>query len=722
MKTRTANFIVPASLCLYFFSPESLALTAMTEGELSNVTGQDGISIRSEISEPTLSRLQWTADSSRLTLQDMAILDPQSSNPYSGSPFSVAMTVDAGTDSAGQPLPFVDITATLPAFRLYSADLVHSGIGGGNGQMALDTAALFHYAGPLFSDTTDSGLTQISFDMSPSTFFYRQGEAGSPEWGLNNLEVDFSLANANLNVDSSGMVLQGPRADVKLLADFTYDAQGISPFAITETDRPTLTSGWTGGLENFLATLSGGGAWTGGDENINNRSEGVNMALRWDFASDFQWVLGETADPAQSPRLGSTILFDRWQSLDNGTSAFNFPNITLDPIASGQAPSGLCWLGLTNTSGCTDGGTLVDVPVDNTGGLALLVRDGHLGAYSSGVTVRDDVNGDGQYLNNGIAGDPGNDEVWSKNWGLIYTLGDVDANIYLYPGGGNADTRLAGASQPGLRTDLVLKIQSRARDSGDMDNDGDTTEIVGPSLSNDDAYSQFTRGSHFMIADTDTNLAVGFHSADLLFAADDLYLSVLDSGLNLDSQKARLHFMGRFGGGPFPDLSSNPVKGLDINANLEFSQLALTLNGSPSCASPPCPVYLPFSGNMRFTDLDDPIAHTNSSDDTIDDGSFISISEPGQPDVDLRLAQIAGDIAIRNGRLDLQSTADNSDGQAARLLIQQELLFGATAGGNPLEVGRVEFGNRNLGTMVIPSGMLRTRVGLTCQTASGTCN
>ena len=558
--------------------------------------------------------------------------------------------------------------------------------------------------------------------MSPSRWFYRQGGAGSPEWGLNNLEVDFAVADANLGIDSSGLMLDAPRADIKLLADFTYDPDGSSPFAITTADRPTLTTGWTGGLDNFTARLAGGGAWTGGDDNIGNRSEGLNLALRWNFANDFQWVLGETDDPSQAPRLGTTILFDNWQSLDSTVSAFNFPNITVDPLAMGEAPDGLCWLGLSNTSGCGDGGTLVDVPLDSSGGLAVLIRDGHLGAYSSGVTVQDDVNGDGEYLNNGIAGDPGNDEVWNKNWGLIYTLGDVDGNIYLYPGGGNADSHLAGATLPGLRTDLILKVQSRSRDGGDMDNDGDTSEIVGPSLSDDDAYSQFTRGTHFMIADTDTNLAVGFHSADLLLAANDLYISVLNSGLNLNTSEARIQFLGRFGGGPFPDLSSNPVKGLDINANLEFSQFDLSLNGSPACASPPCPVYLRYAGDFTLADLDSALAHTQSTDDTQDDGSFISISEPGQADVDLRLARIQGDMAVRNGRLDLQSTTDNGDADPAKLLIQQELLFGATAGGAALEIGRVEFGNRNLGTMVIPSGQLRTRVGLTCQTTNGVCN
>lgn len=716
LTTRSILALIPIGL-----APAAQALTPLSEGELSSVAGQDGISLQGNITSPDIRSISWTADSSTVQANNMAIQNVDGSSPYSGDPFTLAMTIDAGTDGTN-PLPFINADVTLPRFRLYTGDFIHSGIGSSNGQMALDSSLTFHYSGPLLADTTDSGLTSLALDMAPSTLFYRQGGSGSPEFGLNNLEVDFSVSNANLNADATGLILDAPRADVKLLADFTYDPDGSSPFAITAADRPTLTSGWTGGLDNFTARLAGGGAWTGGDENIGNRSEGLNLALRWDFANDFQWVLGETDDPSQAPRLGTTILFDKWQSLDSTVSAFNFPNITLDPLAGGEAPAGLCWLGLSNTSGCSDGGTLVDVPLDSTGGLALLVRNGHLGAYSSGVTVRDDVNGDGEYLNNGIAGDPGNDEVWTKNWGLIYTLGSVDGNIYLYPGGGNADTHLGGATLPGLRTDLVLKIQSRARDGGDMDNDGDTSEIVGPSLSSNDAYSQFTRGSHFMIADTDTNLAVGFHSADLLLAANDLYISVLNSGLNLNTSEARIQFLGRFGGGPFPDLSSNPVKGLDLNANLEFSQFDLSLNGSPSCASPPCPVFLRYAGDFTFADLDSAMAHTNSTDDTQDDGTFISISEPGQPDVDLRLARISGDLAVRNGRLDLQSTADNGDGDPAKLLIQQELLFGATAGGAALEIGRVEFGNRNLGTMVIPSGQLRTRVGLTCQTTNGVCN
>lgn len=703
-------------------------MQSLSDEALSSVAGRDGITVSANATQLDVDQAIWENDGNTLTFGDGTqglINNPGSSDPYNNNtnPFSATLTVDAGTMGGTNPLPFIGLSAIIPEHRLYLNDMRVTGQPAGTsiGELAMEFGATLDYSGPLFSDTQNLGLTQLSFDMTPGQVFYRQGGAGTPELGINNFELDLALNNANINADSSdGLIIDAPTATVKFIGDYLYDPNGASPFSISGSDRPVLRTGWQGGLTDLYLALNGGGAWSGGDAALSsNRTEGLNLALQWNFdPATFEWVVGESDDP-NTAALGPSVLFDDWQPMHAAGPSFSIPNLTVDLLNGGASPSGLCWLGPINNGTCSGGGNLVSVPAE-TGALAILLRDAHLGAYSSGVTVRDDVNGDGVYQNNGIAGSDGNDEIWSRDYGLIYTLGDVDGNIYLYPGKGIADSFLAGATDEGLKLDLVLKSQSRAQDTGDKDADGDTTEIIGPDVSTDEAYKDFTYGTHFMIADTDPSvgLAVGFHSADFLLAADDLYISALNSGLALEvGTAARIGFKGRFGGGPFPDVSSDPVKGFDLDINLGLGEgSTVTFNGAP-----PGQQYLAYAGTLDITDLDGAIAQSSASD-AADDGSYISLAEPGRPNVDLRAARINGRLAIENGRLDVISTTDTPSNTPAKLQISHDLVFGSTAGGDPLLIDRVEFGDSNLGKVAIPSGRWHARMALKCQTTSGTCN
>ena len=115
-----------------------------------------------------------------------------------------------------------------------------------------------------------------------------------------------------------------------------------------------------------------------------------------------------------------------------------------------------------------------------------------------------------------------------------------------------------------------------------------------------------------------------------------------------------------------------------------------------------------------------------------DDGSFFSVSEPSNNNVDLRLADIQGDMAIIDGRVDMRGSLEDGDGKP-KLRIANTLQFGSTAtarmndavtgttlpaiasgsaAGQPLDIKRVEFGNLPLGRIVIPSGQIYSSITL----------
>ena len=112
-------------------------------------------------------------------------------------------------------------------------------------------------------------------------------------------------------------------------------------------------------------------------------------------------------------------------------------------------------------------------------------------------------------------------------------------------------------------------------------------------------------------------------------------------------------------------------------------------------------------------------------------GSFWSISEPGRPDVELRLSHIQGDIAITEGRLEITARNETGAGEPPQLTLSNKILFGASAQdrindgmtglSNPSiyggQVGQavkadVYFGSDRLGDIVVPNGSLKATIGL----------
>lgn len=711
----------------------SMALTGLSDTELATHAGSDGLRLALSAPQPDIDAIRWANSNAPLSASEpelawgsMGIHDSGTLAAYTGTPFTFSATADAGSDAqqGGTVLPLLTLQANIPFHRLYAGTFTHSGgpAGGNNGQMAIEYGGTLSYAGPLLHDNADALLSSLDFDMQPSRLFYRQGGSGAPEWNIDALEVDLRLPAANVNADATGLVIDAPTASVRLGGFFSYDGTGGTPFAAGgASDRPAMFTLWSGDVNDFQARVRSGGTWINYDTAYTTapaRNGGINIALRWNFGPSFSWQTGET-DDATSAGLPPRLSFENWSALDAGVWGFNLPNLTFDAINLDQGAGGLCWRGNVNEFSCSGSNQLVWIQEED-GAFPLYIRDMHLGAYATQVRVLQDLDGNNAYA--GTVG--GQAESTSFGWGLIYSFGDVDANILLYPGGGNANNTTAHpgstATDRGLRADLNIKWQSRARDFGDMDHDGNTTEIVGPALftgTDSDVYSQFQRGTHLMIADTTAGLAIGYHTVDLLLAADDLHVSLLPAGVNFQSNKARIHFLGRFGGGDFPNMT-RPVRGYDLNANFEFSNFDLTVSPAPAGSE----IMLGYAGIFDVGDGDYTWFSESTAADSSDDGSFLSLAEPAKPAVDLRLARLSGRMQLANGSMDLLSRAQGPAGSPVRLQIRHDIVFGSTAGGAALRADRVELGNRSLGSLVIPSGQWHAGVTIKCQHTGGVCN
>jgi hypothetical protein len=510
--------------------------------------------------------------------------------------------------------------------------------------------------------------------------------------------------------------------------------QGTSPFQVTAADTAILNYGWTGGLDDAEVRVRGGGSWlntslTGSGTNQKYdrtiRTEGLNLALSWNYMPDFRWVVGEVdtnkldAVPAPGLEFGSWVKLpnsgDPGQlvqpvgtSAQNITKAFEFPLIAVDMIRAGRGPGGLCWgadwegpaasceagRGIRN-----DKGQYIEVaPEDNS--MGVIVRDGFLRAYSTDVHIIDPD-----------APDP-LDKDKTMGWALIYTMGNIDGNIYLRP-----DER---SGKTGIKSDVVL--MSQTFDVFDRDGDGNSVE----------QGANWGYGSHFMIGDTDSGLGIGFINSSFLVAANNLYINMLPGGISvgdsdlltsaLTDSPVRIAFNGRFGGGRLANLGNPGAADLvsisDWKINLEFDRFHMLV-------SPPTggDTYLGFESTMRFANLNTAnFAYVPTGAET-DPGTFISLSEPGHPEAAIRFANITGWMAARNGRLQLRPDVANDD-VPAQLVLENDVLIGrsvSNVAGAELMIGSVEMSQldtggtykfNNMGSMVIPSGQLYSRIAL----------
>ncbi|MZR61834.1 hypothetical protein [Alcanivorax sp. DP30] len=684
---------------LFLIAGQVVAMDSLSEHELSAVSGRDGVTINLQSDSSDLSngieisQISWATDQSSVVDSNTLFVDQIDIVPVgplggvATSPLDISVAIDAFTNTnSGRPSLAIDLfweRMRVSTGAIYMADDTSATFG----RAAFDSNGRFVLKGDggiLNSTATDAGLliNLGSVDASdpapsnwtinsPSQFYYAQNNiAGSSELVLDNLGFLFNMQQGAVGVDSDGIIVRsapGSRTDFHLTFDILYDQSGSSPFEVTAEDLPVLHFGWRGGWENLLFQLQGKGAWP---SEVHN--QGLTASLGFDFADDYQVILGEAAGSKAYIELSApeSLLGSGLGSTSYSGKDFQIGYLTLDTLHASRGPGGICFgantgdFGVNGAIGCVSGSGVVAAPeqvniAPEDNAFALIARDWRLRGYSSEVVYRDEANGD----------------VIDENWALIYTFGDLDANIYSYPQFGG-----------GLYIDVVAALQT----FGATDQE------------------RWQNGSHFMIGDTDNNLAIGLVGADLLFAANNMQVGLGNSGLSLDSPQARFQIRGMLGGGDIPNMAV-PQSMAYVDINLESDRFVFGLEPAPLGQS-----YLGYSAFLSLTDLNvNNFSNQQGGAHGSDDGSYISLAEPSldRLAVDFRLADLSGDIEIDNGMLDLRTSSETDHGRP-ELRISHTLKLGgaavqpAGAAGDVFKVGRVEFGNRELGSIVVPAGQM----------------
>lgn len=692
------------------------ALQGLDDAAMSEIAGQDGVTVelrgRTANATATAAGVAPSASNSSMYMDEFRMIFDSSyvrgadiqwwsvsnTGVRQSTPTNLLLTFDVGASVAG---PAIGIEGSWNRNRVridrwsHSADLSKS-----PGALAFDSSGSFSVSnvGGLFNSTGNNA--RFSLAIPDASLFFRQGPAGSPELLFDSIKFTPSFQNGRIGVDTNGFFVSAPAFNFDLRFDLKYEG---APSALDDGFKvtrgvaapgkiPVLTYGWYGLLNDFEWRLKRGGSWT--NYNTATASQGMEVSMKWKYDPGFTWVVGDANPnglPTATNPYGVLLEFDRWMTLPGaeGGYGFNVRKFVLDAIGAGQGPGGLCW-GADATPAAVSGGTCSSGKFLNiapgVGATAILIRDADLLAFSSRVR----------------ASGPNPADNLAKNWGLVYTFGNVDGNIYIYPG------NRAGTG-PGLVADVLMMSQ--------------TKPLINPSVkeSEAEARDRWRTGSHFMIADScyqglncATNpqmYGIGVINSSVLLAANDVDIRLLPGGLNFSSNQARIQLKGTFGGGSINDgLTAALLRAADWDINAESSNFSFTL-------SPPA-VGQAYVGYSALTDLVGPAGalpkfSTGSTDgeSAANEGSFFSMAEPGNPAAKLTLGGISGRMELQNGRLDLIPSNEPGDGIGVpQLRFSQTILMGSasTTGstGAAFKVDSLAFDGKSIGRFVIPTATM----------------
>lgn len=522
----------------------------------------------------------------------------------------------------------------------------------------------------------------------PGAIYWHQG---TTELSMGSFSFYFGIPDGRMGINNKGILLEskpGTPIAFSLSLDFMLDSNSTSPLAVDASDKSILYWGWRGHQQDFQLQLGSGGRFDGS-------GHGLTGNIHFNYQPDFAWIVGQGGSSTTSFK----IEFSDWTVLPGNTYGLDIPGLTLDAVTGAQGTTGLCWgsnaVSATANGGCSGTGmgdyasnwnvsTLQVRQATDPDALVLGVRDMYLAAYAAKVDVLD------RTVDTNKASRP-------FNWALIYTLANLDADIFVSPA---AD----GKSQ---RLDLAL-----------------TSQTLGAG-----ATDRWQHGGNFMIADTDSNFGIGLMGVDVLMALRGARLSLEPTGIVMDSNLMRYQLRGLFGGGDIPNMNV-PQAMTYADLNVEADRYHLKLGSGSAAVANGTSNYLTYDGYIHLANLNqanfaNPAA--TAGNHMHDDGSYLSLAEPhsSMVDVDFRLADVTGPVEIKNGKLMLQGDVDGlSDPQ---LRIYNDLYVGtsatdpcvggalpcvASAATDPLKVGRLEFGGKNLGTLVMPSGIIRAQLTL----------
>lgn len=767
-------------------------MLALSEEELSSVDAQDGLSNTLSSTGITINTLQLSSDAGATLGEYQADTMRLSPTGIGGDPTSISLglTLDVGATANSGTLPGFGFSMNLNRVRLggtgtdgfysrMSSDLTKS-----FGQWALVSDLQFSILGvPFVTPTPGGGGTSaatLRLALNDATLFYRQN-------GYSNANVAFDNMNflwyspGTVSVDDVGLRIAAPTATLQIGFDakYKYDVdQNMT--AITANDRPMIRFNWGGTLYDGLLYLRSGGVWdTASDSGTNatfaslpstGKTEGLSVGMRWNYRDlisaplvqgDFLWSLGHIEGDQEFAEFGD------WRNLEQATGVvanrygFDFPLIVIDSVNAGSATNAggsLCWGHTMTGGGCTAGsgwattptllniraGTVEGYPagVNRSGGATSmhLIRNGNLLATSNEIKIRRNPSSpvtEGDY-----------------NWGVVYTFANINQNAYVYPGGSESDTA-GGSRNHGVIIDLLMTTQTHGTwQSNYLTTSGGTCNAgTGVGCTN---TTRWSNGTHFMLADTDAQMGIGFLGSSFLVAVDDMRLWLKNTtngqlspynwegGIDLFSPRTRAHMNTLFGGARFPR-GHDLVRGAYIDMNLE-GVWNFRLSPPPLLAvDDETNDILAWSAAMRlrcgtivpFGCTDNAFAASTGSTFASGNGSYISIAEPSFPTVDLRFGDLSGDIAWTEGVLQLRSGEDTDadiapntptkrvpgPGGNPDLVLASKLLLGASAAdrltdgstgaglGGGGAAGRtlttnVTFGGNAMWTMAIPAGSL----------------
>lgn len=720
---KTANANATLALAISCMASVAHAMTPMVDNDMSDVSGQSGLTLSftepaAGINVSSLAVLQ--ADPTPGTVDEAGELGVRLLGPTGGNAFFKRLDtsrpmlntyLDVGTSTVGSStnVPTGSLVLDWARSRLLIDGVKMAGPTTGSfGKYAIDGSSILDVKavrGLNWSNADYGSSVMLGYNgvdplawaignmgnSTPGAIYWRYG-TGSSEMTLGDFSFYFKMQDGRLGVSSTeGLRLEskpGTKVAFSLSIDFMFDAAGASPFATTTADRSLLYWGWRGNWTNFAFTAKSGGR-------VDGSGKGVNASVRFDYDPDFVWIIGDGRDGRAASTTGANagrLEFGNWTKIPGNTYAFNIPYIGMEAVTGAQGTYGLCWgLGSVSSSAngaCTGMGAgavasnlaaqkIAVRSSTDANAMALTVRDMRLAAYSTTVDVLDRT----VTLNKAPV---------RYEWGLIYTFADLDADIFVSP-----------------RTDNSLDVRLAL-----------TTQTLQTSVAD-----RWTYGTNFMIADTETaasSYAIGLMGADVLMAMTDGRMTMNSSGIITDSTNLRYQIRGMLGGGKLPDMPV-PQSMAYIDLNLEADRYQLILAPAPSGNS-----ALLYSGFINLANLGTSIANPTptAGNHMHDDGTYFSLAEPNMSklDVDFRFANITGPLAIRNGKVDLQGDSDST----FRLLISNDIDVGTTAivpcsfgvtctpaaATAPLRVGSLEFGGKNLATIVMPSGTIRSQITL----------
>lgn len=797
---------VAFTACFFTFSSPVMAMQVLDDSDLAAVSGQDGLTINIDATDGwSADSVTYRADSgtaleSELNISTVALDGVNTDGSQAGAaPANADFTMDFGADSGGLPLLALGLhTNSRIRVRSDSVTIPTAGNARSLGTFAFD------FSGGI--DLVNNGIFNADYDkaylygeINDGDLFYRQGGVTAPWMAMHEFKLKWHIPEGTLGIDSEGIIHQSgspwsvgdaqrpfdpndpgyiapSESDlIKLALDFEYivgAGNATEEFLVDSTARGLMHFGWLGSIKDAQVKWMPGGVWQGATAGVFDPygvdavdTEGLRFSSQWDYVNlddisnssltaddEFRWRLGETADVASADQSSINFELGDWvmwgERSARKPAAHYFPLIALDVInGAGQGPGGLCWghgPNYVNSGGsCGSSGQFMNVQpgrigdyygfshTGDSGALAVIVRDGQLQAYSRKVRLLE-------------TDSAGNESTREFDWGLIYSLANVDANFYLYPGGtvydSGAGSYVAGN---GIIADILLKSQTL-----------DT--------SNELQADNWDHGTHLMIADTEANMGIGFMSSSFVVAGNDTRIWVkpqdggdyYSGGIDIFSPEARFNYRAIFGGGLLPGhpdydpdstTQAQTVRGANLDLNLEG---LVNLRFSPSDPNESNNIdgsrnYLGFSGALSLgSNLGDGMigATTNlstcGSDGQSTCGSYLSIAEPSQPNAALKLANITGDLAFTDGRVDVVGTNEIAPGSEPKMVIAKKIKAGYAAAadlgavldtvpgissanaGQPVMIDNIMLGEANLGRMVIPSAQIYSSITLEPQSAA----